>query len=151
MVLDDHDRKILRLMQTDAERTVQEIADAVGLSATPVARRMKRLKEAGVIARQAAILSPEALGLHATLFVFVRTRHHDAGWLDAFSKGVEKMPEVIEFYRMSGDVDYLIKVALPQVSDYDGFYKRLIAIAPLSDVSASFAMEAIKNTPELPV
>lgn len=151
MALDDHDRKLLRLLQTDSTLTVQDLADAVGLSATPVARRIRRLKDAGVVAREAAVLDPEALGLHATLFVFIRTREHNAEWLKTFSDGVKKIPEVVEFYRMSGDVDYLVKVVLPQVSDYDAFYKKLIAIAPLSDVSASFAMEAIKNTTELPV
>jgi Lrp/AsnC family transcriptional regulator len=151
LVLDEHDRRLLRLLQADAERTVQELADAVGLSATPVARRIRRLKEAGLIDRQVAVLNPEALGLKATLFIFVRTSHHSAEWLQTFSEGVRRLPEVLEFYRMSGEVDYLIKVSLPEIADYDAFYKKLIAIAPLSDVSASFAMEAIKNSTELPV
>ncbi len=149
--LDDYDRKLLRLMQEDANRTVQDYADAIGLSATPTARRIKRLTEEGVINKQVTLLDPEALGLKTTLFVFIKTSRHDADWLDAFSKGVKRMPEVVEFYRMGGDVDYLLKIMLPEISDYDAVYKRLISIAPLSDVSAAFAMAALKNTTELPV
>ncbi len=151
MTLDDYDKKLLRLMQDDSDRTVQDYADAIGLSATPTARRMKRLSDAGVIRKQVSLLDPDALGLKTTLFVFIRTSRHDGDWLDAFSKGVKRMPEVVEFYRMGGDVDYLLKIMLPEISDYDAVYKRLIAIAPLSDVSASFAMEALKNTTELPL
>ncbi|MFC4724230.1 Lrp/AsnC family transcriptional regulator [Glycocaulis abyssi] len=151
MELDDHDRKILRLLQANADQTVQELADAVGLSATPVNRRIKRMEEAGLIRGRVALIDQEGLGLRATLFIFVKTSRHDADWLERFSRGVARLPEVIEFYRMSGEVDYLIKIALPEIADYDAFYKKLIAIAPLSDVSASFAMEAIKNTTELPV
>ena len=151
MTLDDYDKKLLRLMQDDSDRTVQDYAEAIGLSATPTARRMKRLSDAGVIRKQVSLLDPDALGLKTTLFVFIRTSRHDGDWLDAFSKGVKRMPEVVEFYRMGGDVDYLLKIMLPEISDYDAVYKRLIAIAPLSDVSASFAMEALKNTTELPL
>jgi len=149
--LDGYDRKLLRLMQTDSDRTVQDYADAIGLSPTPTARRIKRLSETGVIRKQVNLLNPEALGLNTTLFVFLRTNRHDQDWLDTFSKGVQRMPEVVEFYRMGGDVDYLLKIVLPEISAYDDVYKRLIAIAPLSDVSAAFAMEAIKNTTELPL
>lgn len=150
-MIDDYDRSILRAIQTNSDRTVQELADLIGLSATPTARRLKRLTETGIINRNVALLDAEKLDLRATLFVFIRTSNHDAEWLGRFAEGVRRMPEVIEFYRMSGDVDYLIKVCLPDIRDYDDLYKRLIAIAPLSDVSASFAMEAIKNTTELPV
>ena len=98
-----------------------------------------------------ALLDPEALGLQATLFIAVRTSRHDAEWLGRFAEGVRRMPEVVEFYRLSGDIDYLIKLCLPDVRAYDEVYKKLIAIAPLSDVSASSAMEAIKNTTKLPI
>lgn len=151
MKLDDYDRRLLRALQVSSDHTTQELADMIGLSATPTARRIKRLSDAGVIARNVALLDAEALGLDATLFIFVRTSHHDDQWLERFAAGVRRLPEVVEFYRMSGDVDYLIKLVLPDIRDYDDFYKKLIAIAPLSDVSASFAMEAIKNTTELPV
>tara|TARA_R110002095_G_scaffold163384_1_gene141574 strand:- start:477 stop:935 length:459 start_codon:yes stop_codon:yes gene_type:complete len=150
-VLDDYDRRILKLIQSNSDRTLQEIADLIGLSATPTARRMKRLAEQGIIRKNVSLLDGEALGLHATLFVSIRTSRHDAEWLGKFAEGVRRMPEVVEFYRLSGDVDYLLKLCLPDVRAYDEVYKKLIAIAPLSDVSASFAMQAIKNTTELPV
>jgi Lrp/AsnC family transcriptional regulator len=149
--IDDYDRRLLREIQSDSDRTVQELADLIGLSATPTARRLKRLAEAGIIRKHVALLDPEALGLQATLFIAVRTSRHDAEWLGRFAEGVRRMPEVVEFYRLSGDIDYLIKLCLPDVRAYDEVYKKLIAIAPLSDVSASFAMEAIKNTTKLPI
>jgi Lrp/AsnC family transcriptional regulator len=151
MKLDDYDRDILRALQSDCDRTMQELADRIGLSATPTTRRVKRMMDDGIISRNVAILDAEKLGLRATMFIFVRTSHHDGDWLERFATGVSRMPEVVEFYRMSGDVDYLIKLCLPDVRAYDEVYKQLIAIAPLSDVSASFAMQAIKNTTELPV
>ena len=151
MEIDDYDRRLLREIQSDSDRTVQELADLIGLSATPTARRLKRLAEAGIIRKHVALLDPEALGLQATLFIAVRTSRHDAEWLGRFAEGVRRMPEVFEFYRLSGDIDYLIKLCLPDVRAYDEVYKKLIAIAPLSDVSASFAMEAIKNTTKLPI
>ena len=151
MEIDDYDKRLLREIQSDSDRTVQELADLIGLSATPTARRLKRLAEAGVIRKKVALLDPESLGLQATLFIAVRTSRHDAEWLERFAEGVRRMPEVVEFYRLSGDIDYLIKLCLPDVKAYDEVYKKLIAIAPLSDVSASFAMEAIKNTTKLPI
>lgn len=150
-MIDDYDRQILRLLQANADRTTQDLADTIGLSATPTARRIKRLEAEGHIRKRVALLDADRLDLSATLFITVRTSHHDAGWLDRFARGVERMPEVVEFYRLSGDIDYLLKLVLPDIRDYDAVYKKLIAIAPLSDVSASFAMEAIKNTTELPV
>ncbi|MHA6287344.1 Lrp/AsnC family transcriptional regulator [Maricaulis sp. CAU 1757] len=149
--IDEYDRRLLRAVQADSSRTIQQLADLIGLSPTPTTRRLKRLADQGIIARHVALLDPEALGLHATLFIAVRTSRHDAQWLEAFAEGVRRMPEVVEFYRLSGDIDYLIKLCLPDVRAYDEVYKKLIAIAPLSDVSASFAMQAIKNTTELPV
>lgn len=151
IVLDDTDQRILRQIQTNSDLSIQALADAVGLSATPTTRRLKRLEEGGYIRKRVALLDPGKLGLNATLFVSIRTSRHDAEWLERFSKGVERMPEVVEFYRMGGDIDYLLKICVPDVKDYDEVYKKLIAIAPLSDVSASFAMEAIKNTTELPL
>lgn len=149
--MDHYDTKLLRLIQADADRTVQDYADAIGLSPTPTARRLKRLEEQGYIQKTVALLDPDALGLKTTLFIFVRTSRHDEAWLKQFSEGVRRMPEVVEFYRMGGEIDYLLKIVLPEISAYDEVYKRLIAVAPLADVSAAFAMEAIKNTTELPV
>ena len=151
MEFDHYDRRILELLQTDSDRTVQDIADAIGLSATPTTRRIKRLTDQGYIRKRVALLDPDKLGLNATLFISVRTSQHDAEWLRRFADGVARMPEVVEFYRMGGDIDYLLKIVVPDVKDYDEVYKRLISIAPLSDVSAAFAMEAIKNTTVLPV
>lgn len=151
MEFDHYDRSILELLQTDSDRTVQDTADAIGLSATPTTRRIKRLTEQGYIRKRVALLDPDKLGLNATLFISVRTSQHDAEWLRRFADGVARMPEVVEFYRMGGDIDYLLKIVVPDVKDYDEVYKRLISIAPLSDVSAAFAMEAIKNTTVLPV
>jgi len=149
--MDQYDRKLLRAIQVDADRTVQELADHIGLSATPTARRLKQLSERGLIEKTVSLLDPVKLGLKTTLFVFVRTNRHDEAWLKQFSQGVQRMPEVVEFYRMGGDIDYLLKIVLTEISDYDDVYKRLIAVAPLADVSAAFAMEAIKNTTELPL
>ena len=131
MDLDDHDRKILRLLQANAAQTVQEIADRVGLSATPVNRRIKRMEEAGLIRARVALIDQEGLGLRATLFIFVKTSRHDADWLERFSEGVARLPEVIEFYRMSGEVDYLIKVALPEIADYDGLLQEAHRDSPV--------------------
>ncbi len=149
--MDQYDRKLLKAIQVDADRTVQELADEIGLSSTPTARRLKQLAERGLIEKTVTLLDPVALGLKTTLFVFVRTSRHDEAWLKQFSDGVSRMPEVVEFYRMGGDIDYLLKIVLAEISDYDDVYKRLIAVAPLADVSAAFAMEAIKNTTELPL
>ena len=149
--MDSYDRALLKAIQIDADRTVQELADAIGLSATPTARRLKLLAERGLIEKTVSLLNPEKLGLRTTLFVFVRTSRHDEAWLKQFSDGVSRMPEVVEFYRMGGEIDYLLKIVLPEIAAYDDVYKRLIAVAPLADVSAAFAMEAIKNTTELPV
>ncbi|XBQ14847.1 MAG: Lrp/AsnC family transcriptional regulator [Oceanicaulis sp.] len=149
--MDRYDRALLKAIQADADRTVNELAEEIGLSPTPTARRLKLLAERGYIEKRVALLRPEALGLKTTLFVFVRTSRHDEAWLKQFSEGVSRMPEVVEFYRMGGEIDYLLKIVLPEISAYDAVYKRLIAVAPLADVSAAFAMEAIKNTTELPL
>lgn len=149
--MDRYDRALLKALQSDADRTLADLADEIGLSPTPTARRLRLLAERGYIEKRVALLSPEALGLRTTLFVFVRTNRHDEDWLRQFSEGVRRMPEVVEFYRMGGEIDYLLKIVLPEIRDYDGVYRRLIAVAPLADVSAAFAMEAIKNTTELPL
>ncbi|MFW6413109.1 MAG: Lrp/AsnC family transcriptional regulator [Oceanicaulis sp.] len=149
--MDRYDRALLKAIQIDADRTLQSLADEIGLSPTPTARRLKLLAERGLIEKRVALLSPEKLGLRTTLFIFVRTNRHDEAWLTQFSGGVARMPEVVEFYRMGGEIDYLLKIVLPEIGDYDQVYKRLISVAPLADVSAAFAMEAIKNTTELPL
>lgn len=149
--MDRLDRKILRLLQENSTLAVADVAKKVGLSTTPCWRRIQKLEEEGVIRRRVALLDPVKVNAKVTVFVSIRTNMHSEEWLRRFSEVIVGFPEVVEFYRMSGDVDYLIKIVLPEIAAYDAFYKKLIAIAPLSDVSASFAMEAIKNTTELPV
>ena len=149
--LDGIDRKLLKLLQQDAEMPVAALADAVNLSPTPCWRRIQRLKEAGVITRQVMLLDPAKLNLKVTAFVAVRTRQHSQAWFEAFHAAVTTIPEVVEFYRMSGDVDYLLRVVVPDIAAYDSVYKRLIQCSDLLDVSTSFAMEEIKFTTALPL
>ena len=151
IVLDHIDRRILRELQADATVPIAELAERVGLSQTPCWKRVKRLTDTGVIERRVAILDREQLDLGLVVFVSIRTSRHDEAWLDAFAKGAAGLPEVVEFYRMSGETDYLLKVVVKDIAAYDGFYKRLIAAAPLQDVSSSFAMEQIKFTTALPI
>jgi Lrp/AsnC family transcriptional regulator len=149
--MDSFDRKILTCLQSDASLSVAEIAEQVGLSATPCWRRIRNLEKAGIIRGRVALLDRHKLGLGTTVFVAVRTREHTEDWLDAFARAVNDFPEVVELHRMSGDVDYLLKVVVADITAYDDFYKRLIARVPLSDVSSSFAMEEIKSTTALPL
>lgn len=149
--LDSIDRAILRELQADASRPIQEVADAVGLSQNPCWRRIKRLEREGVITGRVALVEPEKLGLGLTVFVSIRTREHNEEWLERFAKGVTAIPEVVELYRMSGDVDYLLKICVADIAEYDRIYKELIRTVDLHDVSSSFAMERIKCTTALPV
>lgn len=151
MPLDDIDRKILNLLQTDATLPVATIAERVGLSTSPCWRRIQKLEEDGVIKARVAVLDPDRLNVGVTVFVAVRTSQHDLGWLERFAAAVRDFPEVVEFYRMSGDVDYLMRVVVPDIAAYDALYKRLIQRVTLSDVSSSFAMETIKYTTAIPV
>lgn len=145
------DRAILRLLQENARRPIAEIAEAVHLSPAPCWRRIQKLKESGVIKKEVALCDPARLNVGVTVFVAIRTNQHSLAWLDRFAKGVAEVPEVIEFYRMSGEVDYLLRVVVPDIDSYDAVYKRLIQISELSDVSSSFAMEQIKYTTALPL
>ncbi|MEN3396500.1 Lrp/AsnC family transcriptional regulator [Brucella melitensis] len=149
--MDRLDRKILRLLQEDATLAVADVAKKVGLSTTPCWRRIQKLEEDGVIKRRVAILDPVRVNARVTVFVAVRTSAHSHEWLKRFSEVVQEFPEVIEFYRMSGDIDYLLRVAVPDIAAYDAFYKRLISKIEIRDVSSSFAMEQIKYTTELPL
>ncbi|RAK63055.1 Lrp/AsnC family transcriptional regulator [Phenylobacterium kunshanense] len=151
IALDGIDRRILRELQRDATIAIADLAQRVGLSQTPCWKRIKRLTDAGVITRRVALLDRVKLDLGLVVFVSVRTSRHDQEWLDAFAKAAAAMPEVVEFYRLSGDTDYLLKVLVKDIAAYDAFYKRLIAAVPLSDVSSAFAMEQIKSTTALPV
>ncbi|MDP9421825.1 MAG: Lrp/AsnC family transcriptional regulator [Pseudomonadota bacterium] len=151
LILDRIDRRILALLQEDASLAVTEIGDRVGLSSTPCWKRIKRLERAGVIRRRVVILDRELLGLGVTVMVAVRTAQHSDEWLESFAEGVAQMPEVVEFYRMSGDIDYLLKIVARDIADYDRIYRKLIKVADLHDVSSSFAMQEIKATTALPL
>ncbi|MEL6751556.1 MAG: Lrp/AsnC family transcriptional regulator [Pseudomonadota bacterium] len=149
--LDEFDRRILRLLQRDASVSMDAVAEAVNLSRNACWRRIRNLEEAGVLRGRVALLDADAVGLDISIFVMVRTNRHDGEWLDAFSKAVADMPEIMGAHRMAGDLDYVLRVRVGSVKDYDTFYQRLIARVPISDVSASFVMEDIKDTTELPV
>jgi len=151
IVLDPIDRRILRELQRDGTVAIGELALRVGLSQTPCWKRVKRLTDAGVIVRRVALLDRTKLDLSLVVFVSVRTNRHDQEWLDLFAKAAGELHEVVEFYRLSGDTDYLLKVVVKDIAAYDAFYKRLISAVPLSDVSSAFAMEQIKSTTALPI
>jgi Lrp/AsnC family transcriptional regulator len=149
--LDAVDRKILELLQADAETPLAVIAERVHLSPTPCWRRIQKLRAAGVIRKQVALCDQGKLNVGVTVFVSIRTNQHTQAWLEKFAKGVKEIPEVVELYRMSGDVDYLLRVVVPDIAAYDAVYKRLIKAADLFDVSSSFAMEQMKYTTALPL
>ena len=149
--MDQIDRQILMQLQHNAAQPVADVARKVGLSVTPCWRRIQRLEENGVIRKRVALLDPNAIGAGMSVFVAVRTDQHNADWLKNFAGLVADMPEVVEFYRMSGEVDYLLRVVVPDMAAYDRFYRKLIADVQLTDVSSSFAMEEIKYTTALPL
>ena len=149
--MDNTDIQILDCLQNDATLAVSEIAKRVGLSTSPCWNRIQRLEAAGVIRSRVGLLDPAALNVGVTAFVSIRTSNHNAAWFKTFSETVSKAPEDVEFYRMSGDVDYLLRVVVPDIRAYDDFYKRLIDDVDLQDVSSSFAMEEIKYTTALPL
>ena len=151
MSLDLIDRRILNALQQDGALSVAELADLVALSTTPCWRRVRLLEEKGYIEKRVALLNRDRLNVGVTVFVSVKTARHDADWLQGFAAVVADMPEVTEFHRMSGDIDYLLKVVVPDIAAYDTFYKQLIASVDLTDVSSRFAMEEIKSTTELPL
>lgn len=149
--MDAIDRKILLTLQEDASLSVAEIGQRVGLSSTPCWKRIQRLEAEGVIQRRVAIVDQDKIGLGITVFVSVETDDHSQDWLDRFATLVSDMPEVMEFYRMAGDVDYMLRVVAADMQAYDAFYKRLIAAVPLKNVTSRFAMEKIKSTTMLPI
>jgi len=149
--MDAIDRKILTVLQQDASLSVAEIGSRVGLSSTPCWKRIQRLEGEGVIQRRVAVVDPDKIGLGVTVFVAVETGDHSQEWLRRFAEVVGAMPEVMEFYRMAGDVDYMLRVAVASIQDYDNFYKKLISAIPLKNVTSRFAMERIKSTTALPI
>lgn len=151
IVLDTLDRRILDILQHDSTVSISELSERVGLSSTPCWKRIKRFEQAGVIERRVAILNRDRLGLGVTVIVAVRTAHHSDEWLQTFAKGVSDIPEVVEFYRMSGEIDYLLKIVARDIADYDRIYRKLTKVTDLHDVSSSFAMQEIKSTTALPL
>ena len=149
--MDAIDRKILAVLQDDASLSISEIGNRVGLSSTPCWKRIQKLEAEGVIQRRVALIDQDKVGLGVTVFVSIETGDHSEEWLKKFGQIVGAMPEVMEFYRMAGDVDYMLRVVVPDIHGYDGFYKRLIAAVPLKNVTSRFAMEKIKSTTTLPI
>ncbi|NBW90735.1 MAG: Lrp/AsnC family transcriptional regulator [Gammaproteobacteria bacterium] len=149
--MDKLDRKILDILQRDASVTAADIAERVGLSKAPCWRRIQKLQESGVVRRTVALLDARALNVGTTVFVTIKAPSHSAAWFEKFSKLVRELPEVTELHRMSGDVDYLLRIVVPDIAGYDAVYKRLIAGVEMLDVSASFSLETLKSTTALPL
>ncbi len=151
MTLDDVDRRLLALLQTDSSRSLEDLGDEVGLSRNAVWRRIRSLESAGVIRARVALLDPERLGVPLQVVMMIRTSRHDADWLRRFSAATRSMPEILGAYRMTGDLDYLVRARVADVAGYDRLYQRLIEKVDMSDVSASFVMEELKETTALPL
>ena len=145
------DLQILALLQADATLSVQEIADQVHLSPTPCWRRIQKLEREGYVRKRVALLDAARLNVGVTVFVGIKTNQHNQAWFDRFNQAVSAIPEVLEFYRMSGEVDYLLRVVVPDIAGYDAVYRKLIRDVDLFDVTSSFAMEQIKFTTALPL
>ena len=149
--MDAVDKKILIILQQDSAQPVADIARKVGLSVTPCWRRIQKLEEEGIIRSRVALLNAKQVGLGMSVFVAIKITEHSSDWLNKFAIKISEYEEVVEFYRMSGDVDYLLRVVVKNMSAYDTFYKKLISEVPLKDVSSSFAMEEIKYSTALPI
>lgn len=149
--LDAIDKRILQIVQVDASLAIGEIAHKVGLSQTPCWKRLQRLEQSGFIKRRIAILDQAKLGLGLTVFVAIVVGEHAAETQAKFAADVSAMREVMDLYRMAGDVDYMLRVVVPDTASFDSFYKRLTALAPLKSVTSRFALEGIKNETALPI
>jgi Lrp/AsnC family transcriptional regulator len=149
--MDSTDLKILALLQENASLSVADVAARVNLSQTPCWRRIQKLEEAGVIRKRVALVDPQSLGLDLTVFVEIQSPDHSKEWLDGFAQVLSKMPEVMEVYRMAGDVDYLLRISVANMAEYDDFYQQLIAEVPLKNVTSRFAMERVKYTTAYPL
>jgi Lrp/AsnC family transcriptional regulator len=151
IAMDAKDRKILELLQQNALYTAAELADAVGLTTTPCWRRVQKLEEQGYIRGRVALLDRELMNVGVTVFVSVRTGQHSREWLERFIRSVNDTPEIVEAYRLSGDTDYLLRIVVPSIQEYDRLYQRLIKELEFLDVSSSFAMQELKSTTAIPV
>ncbi|PDS41215.1 ArsR family transcriptional regulator [Rhizobium anhuiense] len=149
--LDQIDRRILARLQRDATQPVGELAEQVGLSMTPCWRRIQRLEQDGFIKKRIAILDRRLLNAKVTVFVAIKTREHSMEWIERFHQATRDMSEVVDIYRMSGEVDYLIRAFVPDIEAYDVLYKKIIAKLPVADITSMFAMEEIKSTSEVPL
>jgi Lrp/AsnC family transcriptional regulator len=149
--MDSFDKHILSILQKDCTLSTSDIAERVGLSTTPCWRRIQAMEKSGIITARVALADPEKLNVGLSIFVMVKTNQHNPAWLATFAKVAQDFPEIVEFYRMSGDVDYLLRVVVPDMKAYDRFYKELITKVDFSDISSSFAMEEIKYTTALPI
>lgn len=149
--MDEIDRSIVRLLQEDAGQSVREIADQVGLTPTPCWRRIQKLEDSGVIRGRVALISPAAVNLSLTAIVMIKTNEHNARWTDGFLDSISRFDEVVEAYRTSGELDYMLKVVVPDMDAYDAFYLRLIEEIDLYDVRSTFVMEQMKHTTALPL
>ncbi len=150
-MIDDLDRKILSELQRDSTLSLDQLAAKVGSSRTPVWNRIRKLREAGVIKQQVAILDPESVGLGSCFFVLVRTSEHEPGWLQSFMDAVSEIPHIIEAHRLAGEIDYILKVRVHDAKDYDRFYKALVSKVRIYNVTSLLSMEEMKNTTELPL
>ena len=149
--MDSTDRKILAILQEDASLSVADVAARVNLSQTPCWRRIQKLADSGVITKRVALVDPDALGLGLTVFVEIETGDHSKEWLGKFAAAIKEMPDVMEIYRMAGDVDYMLRITVPNMAAVDTFYQRLISLVPLKNVTSRFAMERVKYTTAYPV
>jgi Lrp/AsnC family transcriptional regulator len=151
MTIDAIDRRILAVLQSDASLSVTDISERVGLTSTPCWRRIQKLESSGYIRRRVALLDEEKMNVGVSVFIAVRTNQHSADWLDRFRKAVSSLPEVVEFFRLSGEIDYLIRAVVPDIKSYDDLYQRLISKVEIYDISSMIAMEKIKSTTEIPL
>jgi Lrp/AsnC family transcriptional regulator len=149
--MDEIDRKLLYLLQEDATVPMADLADKVGLSATPVWKRVQKLEQAGVISRRVALVDPPSVGIGLTVFVAIEAYEHTPEWMAGFAAALAAMPEVMEAYRMAGEVDYMLHVAVPDMAEFDAFYKRLVNAVPLKNVTSRFSMERLKHTTAYPL
>ena len=149
--MDTYDRLILKHLQNNSDISVADLAEKINLTANPCWRRLQKLQEQGFIHKRVALLDKDKLNLGVTVFINIRTRHHSQAWFEQFKAAIEELPEIVEFYRMSGSIDYMLKAVVPSIKSYDDVYQKLIAKVELEDVSAFFAMEEVKHTTELPL
>ncbi len=150
-IIDEIDRRILRALQRDASLSVDALAENAHLSRNACWRRVKLMEERGVIRGRVALIDPESLDLGLSVFALIRTNEHEPKWLAKFERAVRDLPEIIGAHRLSGDFDYVLRVRVASVKDYDRFYQKLISRVPIADISASFVMDDIKDTTVLPV